>query len=583
VAITAGTAVSLAAFWLLAGQWLRDLWSYLRLGLEVAWGYPLAMGLDETTPTFLAGITVLLAHACWLLPALWIERSDYKRLPIVALCALAVFLAWKQGFTRADNHTQLFFISSILLATLLPVMGGTAAWAEFGGLVAMATGLVAMEVAFPGIIPAQSVSAVARLESARRQMDVASVVDAFSRQAADVPPNWRLPRTRALVGGSTIDLLGHDQGMLYLNGLNYQPRPVPQGYVAYTPALADANRRFLLSERAPQFMLAALHTIDGRYPSQDDAALLLELPRRYDPQFVERGYVLLSRREVQPPPLSPPSDALLDVTVQPGQTVELPPRESNAHVLTIEAQPSVLARLRALVYRPPLLHMTLTDDRGSMVVARVVPAIAAAGFVIQPRLLDHADFVAWLNGEEQHWNRRLVLGTGAGEPDAWIRFRVKVLRVPELRLRSEPLRSLVTRGITSVAPIRVTSLHPWEVREPFPRLLLHAPGELDLPVPAGARRLTGSFGLEPGAYGDAGHTDGAEFIVESLDASGASSVIWQRVLRPKTVPEDRGEHRLGLDLPSPRPAVLRLRTDPGPDGSTNWDWTYLTGLAFEQE
>lgn len=435
--IVAGWTLSVVGWWLLAGQSLQDIWPYLRWGYEIAAGYAPAMALEEPTPVLLAGIGILLAHACWIVPALWAERSNWARLPLVGLCVLVVFVAWKHGYTRGGGHAMHFFLASVLLATLLPAIGGATRWAELGGLVAVSVGVLAYEIAFPGLLQTHVSLARLRVVTAVQNLGaMGTVVEGFHRSAAEMPHIWLLPKTKETVGSASIDLIGFAQGILYINDLNYHPRPVPQSYTAYTPTLAEADREFMATERAPAFLLASLRAIDGRYPSQEDAALLVDLPRRYEPVFDERGYVLLSRRGVQPPAAPVGSDVVLDVTVGPGEPIDLPPHGSSAHLISIDARPSWQARLRALVFRPYLLHMTVTDDRGATFRSRLVPPIIEAGFLIQPTLVDQEDFAHWLKGEGRRWNSRLVLGTGPGEAEPWLEFRVRLSR-----LRMAPLGS----------------------------------------------------------------------------------------------------------------------------------------------
>lgn len=80
-----------------------------------------------------------------------------------------------------------------------------------------------------------------------------------------------LPEIRARVGGATVDLLGSENGLIFLNRLNYAPRPVIQGYSAYTALLVRHNRDFLLSPRAPEFLLVRYATIDHRFAPRTTA------------------------------------------------------------------------------------------------------------------------------------------------------------------------------------------------------------------------------------------------------------------------------------------------------------------------
>jgi hypothetical protein len=157
---------------------------------------------------------------------------------------------------------------------------------------------------------------------------------------------------------------------------------------------------------------------------------------------------------------------------------------------------------------------------------------------------------------------------------------VRVYRLPELPLEAEGFVSL---GVASVEPRRITSVYQWTLRsdDGGRHLFLHAPGEIELPVPAGARWFSGAFGIEAGAYTGEGRTDGAEFVVEAVDAAGTATVLWRHSLAPLTDPRHRGRQRFRVELPGGAVTAVRVRTEPGTAGNGNWDWTYLAELRFE--
>ena len=60
-----------------------------------------------------------------------------------------------------------------------------------------------------------------------------------------------LPQIKRTIGQSTVDVFGYGQSLAIANDLNYTPRPIFQGYSAYTPALVKANADFYRSAGAP--------------------------------------------------------------------------------------------------------------------------------------------------------------------------------------------------------------------------------------------------------------------------------------------------------------------------------------------
>jgi hypothetical protein len=113
-------------------------------------------------------------------------------------------------------------------------------------------------------------------------------------------------------------------------------------------------------------------------------------------------------------------------------------------------------------------------------------------------------------------------------------------------------------------------------------LVTHAPALVEFPVTPGARRLTGGFGLRPGAYATPPNaTDGARFSITHLSASGTATVLVSRLLRPVTTAEDRGTQPFRVELPPGSGGRLQLKVEVGDYGSNAFDWGYWSELTLE--
>jgi hypothetical protein len=69
-----------------------------------------------------------------------------------------------------------------------------------------------------------------------------------------------------------------------------------QSYSAYTPALQEMNAACYEAPDGPDCVLFALQPLDGYFPTVADSQALLALFAGYDPQFVERDFVLMQRK-----------------------------------------------------------------------------------------------------------------------------------------------------------------------------------------------------------------------------------------------------------------------------------------------
>ena len=113
---------------------------------------------------------------------------------------------------------------------------------------------------------------------------------------------------------------------------------------------------------------------------------------------------------------------------------------------------------------------------------------------------------------------------------------------------------------------------------------VHAPSSMIFSLTPNVRRVSGAYGIRPGAYAadNPSPTDGARFRVLLLAADGSRTVLLERILQPRDFEADRPVQRFDLTLP-PRAADARLEftTDPGPANNTACDWTFWSDLAID--
>ncbi len=92
------------------------------------------------------------------------------------------------------------------------------------------------------------------------------------------------------VRNSTIDAYPFDMTCLFANNLKWDPRPVFQSYLAYTPWLDHQNELFFYSSQAPQYLAwhsaiadpgKFLNSIDNRYLLNDEPLTLKTIFRNY--------------------------------------------------------------------------------------------------------------------------------------------------------------------------------------------------------------------------------------------------------------------------------------------------------------
>src|SRR5262249_11995037 len=99
----------------------------------------------------------------------------------------------------------------------------------------------------------------------------------------------------------TVDAIPWDAAPLIGSGLKYQPRPVPQSYSSYTPALQSLDLAHFKGPNAPETLFFRLEEIDGRLPTLAAGPSLPVIAERYDAVGVDPLGLILKRRAAARP------------------------------------------------------------------------------------------------------------------------------------------------------------------------------------------------------------------------------------------------------------------------------------------
>ena len=112
----------------------------------------------------------------------------------------------------------------------------------------------------------------------------------------------------------------------------------------------------------------------------------------------------------------------------------------------------------------------------------------------------------------------------------------------------------------------------------------HPDFRLSFEVPPDRRRIKAEFGIVPGAYEGVSAveaTDGVEFIIHAHGARDADRSLFDRVLRPKTNPVDRGPQSAEFEAVVEPGEELVAAAAPGPQNLCHRDWAYWRTIRIE--
>ncbi|MBI1853773.1 MAG: hypothetical protein HYR85_25840 [Planctomycetes bacterium] len=384
--------------WMLAGQPIGAIPAYVRGSLEIANGYSEAMSLPGPgVETASYGVAAVLLLAI-LVASLWASRRRWTVIP-AACFAVLLFLLFKAGFVRQQGHSRI--AAATLLGSAIPICG--LAWSRCASRVVRAgvvttfacvcafawivcvqqggTGLPSVVWADLGIARRKVLEVVRRVRGNSHLLRDSEWLKGVHRAAHPLPP---------LDG--TVDVYPTDLNLVLVNGLRYQPRPIPQSYSAYTPYLARLNADHLEGSGAPDYVLFTPEGIDGRLPSEEDGLSWPSLLTRYEDVGAVKPYRILKRRQT---PLEVRWQQIDVQTIGRKSAVQLPPHEARALLwATFDVRLKFAGRLGAVFYKIPPLYVELTTSTGATGRFRLIPGVARTGFLISPLVLTADDFAA---------------------------------------------------------------------------------------------------------------------------------------------------------------------------------------------
>ncbi|MDB6170073.1 MAG: hypothetical protein JWM88_2937, partial [Verrucomicrobia bacterium] len=588
LAVTAGSFVgAFLAGWLLCRQQLGNLPAYLRYSLNATGGYGEGMSIYEDNLTLFIGAAAGLSVAGYFLLTLW-RRQDFPRALAVALIVAAgSFMNWKHGFTRADGHVFAHYIACLLVPVTFPVLmmddgplrrwKTALLWSTTGfslwGIMLCAGSAITDAAAMWNYQLKGNVAAVARLPK---------LAEEAREDFAKVAEPHVMPGIRTVVGKDTIDMLGNDQAYILFNRFNYTPRPVFQTYLPYTAELMRLNEAFFKSPRAPHYVLQKFDPIDFRLPPLEDSLTSNYLYHHYSYVMEERGMLLWHQNDTDP--ARDQRTPIGTATGHFGQRIAVPAQGESPVWVEFDVRPSLLGRLRAFLYKAPILMMSADEGGGSDNSYRVIRSMAGAGFMAYPHFTSGYNVQRFMGGDAPPRLRGFTLRLLADQlkyfqPDVAVRFfalqpltRAKgiVAGSPEEKFR-----------VFDRMPAVANSLYPLSILVEGNRevLFAHPPSNIEFHVDFPASWVTGVFGLAAKSYEAPNATDGAEFIVEWVGADGKVATLFSRLLQPVTERRDRGFQTFNLPVPRGGGRLI-LRTTPGPNGNIAFDWTFWTDVRF---
>jgi hypothetical protein len=395
-------AAALAGFWLSAGQELADLPLYIGTMSAVIAGY--AEGLALGGPA--SHIAAYLCGTALLVWLFWRDRTrkDFGGTALLGLgLLLTLFLAFKSGFTRHDEHA---LIAAGTLA-MVPVILTAALRARSLAAMVLVSLSVLMFIShhyagyeWPSLERGQGRLARAASGTWARLVEPGRLPHLFELHMAAVRTGMPLPR----VAGPT-DIYSSGQMILLASGLEWSPRPAIQSVTVLSDLLMRADRDHLQgadSRRPPvENVFYRVENEDNRLRSTMDGLSWPALLSAFRVVSYDRALDTALLRRVHGAASAVPGPTLLDSRHGLGEEVVLPPMPGGMAWTTLEIEPTLAGRLASLLFRPPLLTISIRYANGPVEQFRLVSALGRSGFMLTPRVLNTEDMLSLLLPERR--------------------------------------------------------------------------------------------------------------------------------------------------------------------------------------
>ncbi len=586
LAVAAPAAFVLA--WKACDQPISNLGLWIHHGLQLESGYSAAMNLTPKSSVLLsaaAGLTLLAGGALALL-----IREKQKALACATALTLVQysFLAWKEGFTRSgDWHAYVFlwYLPLGMAFYLLRDGPSTAthkpAWVLRGAFAAsIVIALAGSHFQIPGFAWSQATNWPRRLACRTAQIG-----QLLRGQPGGLFAEARKPSTVAVskfehacdvIGDGSVDVMNYLQQVAIVNNLNYRPRPVFQGFVAYTPELQTLNENFFEGAYRPQFVVLDQHATDHRFPTIEDSAAQNFVLNNYVPVARDGNFLVLHQSTTERLALRPAYETI----VRFGESIDLRPWSSAPLFISAEIEPSLPGHAATILYQPTPLSILVASGESEHRY-RLVASMAQKPFLISPILDSNYDVLNLLTAQSGKTVDRVTFEPPHVPWEFHDSFRVRLftaLDFPHAAKAVSPSRIFadvedrvfwpMPTSVSSTGPARLAMIHGTAA------VMVTAPSTIVLDIPSGATSFSGYFGFAPGNSGEMAKS--VRIFIEVKDAQGRSVVKMDRTLDSASLSLDRNRFSFHVPVDSARDRTISLKTDSVPirnDGSAASFWS----------
>ncbi|WP_407341761.1 hypothetical protein [Pengzhenrongella phosphoraccumulans] len=285
--------VSFIVAWSIAGQSLRDVVRWLADSMRIALGFSDAMSY-EIEPNLLSYALAAASLAILSVAAFRSVQGSSRRIVIGVLLIVAwsMYFAFKQGFTRHDNHELAYFaLAAVLFTSVSPKRSSPRL--AVGVLASLLVLSMSSWSVWNPITARDSWKSIAQTV-----LDPAYQTRTLNDAAARARDVYALPSAVVEAArGKPVAIDPWETSLVWAYGLDWRPVPIFQTYSAYTEGLDKRNADTVESSPEDQVFIRSVQTvsIDGRNPLWESPNYILALACNFRPSAGDEKWVALTK------------------------------------------------------------------------------------------------------------------------------------------------------------------------------------------------------------------------------------------------------------------------------------------------
>lgn len=201
---------------------------------------------------------------------------------------------------------------------------------------------------------------------------------------ANLQPYRLPPDMLSILGYHSVDIYPYDILYAYSDHLNWQPRPIIQSYVDYTPKLDRYNALYYQKNQGPEFIIWSVPdlTVLDQYALSYEPYTILQLISNYKKVGLWNNSLLLLQKRRSPLKLE--KNIIQKSTSQWNIWSSVPKISQGILLAHLQYQMSLIDKLKAMLYKLGDVYIDYKFSDGSILTYRLTLLNAPSGIWIAP-------------------------------------------------------------------------------------------------------------------------------------------------------------------------------------------------------